>query len=386
VLIWSARTFLIFFMFSLPFSLSLSLSLSLHSQTHLPTQPHTHNHRYISSKKVAKALEIAVKHDIKITDSVASRIILPKKKGDKAHNDRRIQQMHQVAKLTKKQGSYHLACKLYTQCGDKVKAMKALLKSGDTKKIIFFAGKCRTKSVFVLAANYLTTLDSAHADPKILKNIIKFYTKAKEWKGLANFYMSCAQVEIDEFRDYSKAMQAYREAEKFLEKSSSSNIESSLEMIRQHLFLIQRFVKAREVLESEDEDGDEEEAIRTLDQLLDHPEVESTLRAGDIYFVLVKHFAQSRKDMKRAMEFIEDMRDRNLDIAGFLDVVLIRKIYRANGKEWLEDGEASDDGEVDDDIEDEVDDDDDDEVPSGKESDGDDGYLAKFGTGRFGGK
>jgi intraflagellar transport protein 140 len=42
----------------------------------------------------------------------------------------------------KHQGMYHLACKKYTQAGDRLKAMKALIKSGDTDKIVFFAGAC----------------------------------------------------------------------------------------------------------------------------------------------------------------------------------------------------------------------------------------------------
>ena len=38
------------------------------------------------------------------------------------------------------QRQFHLATKKFTQAGNKVQAMKALLKSGDTEKIIFFAG------------------------------------------------------------------------------------------------------------------------------------------------------------------------------------------------------------------------------------------------------
>lgn len=72
--------------------------------------------------------------------------------------------------------SYHLATKKYTQAGDKMKAMKSLLKSGDTEKIIFFAGVSRSKEIYVLAANYLQTLDW-HSDQDIMKAIIQFYTK-----------------------------------------------------------------------------------------------------------------------------------------------------------------------------------------------------------------
>jgi intraflagellar transport protein 140 len=42
--------------------------------------------------------------------------------------------------VAKAQGLYHLACKKYTQAGDRLRAMRALIKSGDVEKIVFFAG------------------------------------------------------------------------------------------------------------------------------------------------------------------------------------------------------------------------------------------------------
>lgn len=57
-----------------------------------------------------------------------------------------------------------------------------------------------------MAANYLQTLDW-HADPEVLKNITTFYTKAQAYDSLAAFYEACAQIEIDEYRDYEKALQ-----------------------------------------------------------------------------------------------------------------------------------------------------------------------------------
>lgn len=81
-----------------------------------------------------------------------------------------------IGKCAKRQGSYHLACKKYTQAGDKDKAMKVLLKSGDVDKVIFFAGVSRQKEIYIMAANYLQTLDW-HNDAEIMKSIIQFYTK-----------------------------------------------------------------------------------------------------------------------------------------------------------------------------------------------------------------
>ena len=58
----------------------------------------------------------------------------------------------------------------------------------------------------MMAANYLQTLDW-HSDPEIMKNIIGFYSKAQAMDNLSAFYDTCAQIEIDEYRDYEKALQ-----------------------------------------------------------------------------------------------------------------------------------------------------------------------------------
>lgn len=73
-------------------------------------------------------------------------------------------------------------------------AMKALLKSGDTDKIAFFANVSRQKELFIMAANYFQSLDW-RKNPKNLKRIIEFYTKGKAPDLLGGFYEACAQVE-----------------------------------------------------------------------------------------------------------------------------------------------------------------------------------------------
>jgi len=47
-----------------------------------------------------------------------------------------------------------------------------------------------------------------------MKTIISFYQKAKSFESLGNFYDACAQVEIDEYRDYEKALGAMKEAQR----------------------------------------------------------------------------------------------------------------------------------------------------------------------------
>lgn len=71
--------------------------------------------------------------------------------------------------------------------------MRALLKSGDTEKIVFFAGVSRQKEIYVMAGNYLQSLDWRN-DAEIMKNIIGFYTKGRALDLLAGFYEACAEV------------------------------------------------------------------------------------------------------------------------------------------------------------------------------------------------
>ena len=73
------------------------------------------------------------------------------------------------------------------------KAMKALLKSGDTERIVFFAQVSRQKDIYIMAANYLQSLDW-RSNPDIMRNIITYYTKGRALESLAAFYDSCAQV------------------------------------------------------------------------------------------------------------------------------------------------------------------------------------------------
>lgn len=67
-------------------------------------------------------------------------------------------------------------------------------------------GVSRQAEVYLLAANYLQTLEWRCA-PELTKNIVLFYTKAGAHDSLARFYESCAELEIDATKDYAKALQ-----------------------------------------------------------------------------------------------------------------------------------------------------------------------------------
>ena len=54
-----------------------------------------------------------------------------------------------------------------------------------------------------------------------MKTIIEFYTKANAFENLSSFYDACAQVEIDEYREYGKALDALKEARIYLEQAGA---------------------------------------------------------------------------------------------------------------------------------------------------------------------
>ena len=142
---------------------------------------------------------------------------------------------------------------MYTQAGDKVKAMKCLLRSGDTQKICYFAGVSRNRDIYILAANYLQNLDWK-ADPEIVKNIVQFYSKAKALDSLAAFFDSCAQIEIDDYRDYEKALGALREAHEWMAKARVQDKDAKVASLAQRISHVEAFVRARKTVKTEPEE------------------------------------------------------------------------------------------------------------------------------------
>lgn len=127
--------------------------------------------------------------------------------------------------------------------------MKALMKSGDTQRVIFFANIQKQRETYIMAANYLQSLDW-RKDPDVMKHIINYYTKAKSMESLASFYEACAQVEIDEFQDYDKAMSALAEAYKCLTRGGyavedSVKAEEMINNLKIKLTMIKKFLEAK---------------------------------------------------------------------------------------------------------------------------------------------
>ncbi|KAK9530527.1 hypothetical protein VZT92_012023 [Zoarces viviparus] len=255
----------------------------------------------VAAKKYHEALELCVTQSLTITEELAERIVVTDSKD--LSEEARKELLERIADCCLSQGNYHLAAKIYTQAGNKLKAMRALLKSGDTEKIVFYTKVARQKELFVMAANYLQSLDW-RKNPEILKTIIGFYTKGKAPDLLAGFYEACAQVEIDDYQNYEKALDALTEAFKCLSKSKDSSTGQQkvrLAALQHRVTLIKKFVHARQVYTE-----DAAEAVRLCESLLEEPELDPAVRIGDAFGFLVEHHCQ-QGNFKEAYRKLEEL-------------------------------------------------------------------------------
>lgn len=199
-----------------------------------------------TGKDYMAALDLIQQHNIVLSEELAEKLTVEKENDDNAERERRrISMLEKIAEIAFDQGNYHLATKKFTQAGNKLRAMKALLKSGDTEKICFFAQVSRNRDIYIMAGNYLQSLDWQN-QPEILKNIINFYSKGKAMDLLANFYVACAQVEIDEFQNYEKALDALNQANKCLSKVMAPRDPDvhnrAVELVNNRILAIKRYL------------------------------------------------------------------------------------------------------------------------------------------------
>lgn len=284
-------------------------------------------HLCLVGERISEALDVCLAHNVKVTEEMAERMTPPKDdkdSQDKLAQKRRTDLLLKLAKCCKQQGSYHLATKKYTQAGNKLKAMKCLLKSGDTEKVIFFANVSRNNEIYILAANYLQNLDWRN-DGEVLKHIVAFYTKARAVEQLATFYSSCAQYEIEEFRDYEKAIGALQEAIKVISKSRLEHKEKLLKMYEQRVLLIDQFVAARQMMQS-----NSGEMVQVIRKLLEEDGVAEAIRVGDAYAMLVEAY-NGEGDYDKCAEVLNEMKQRGLVVKNYLDPSLWQELSQRLG-------------------------------------------------------
>jgi intraflagellar transport protein 140 len=278
----------------------------------------------ISLGDTQQALAIAETESVRLKEDMAMKLI-PEASQDPVKKKQRIDVLMRVAKIVKKQGDFKMGAKLYTMANEKIKGIKCLLKSGEVKAVISFAQTARQTEVYILAGNFLQN-QNWHNDPEIMKTIISFYQKAKSFESLANFYDACAQVEIDEYRDYEKALGAMKEAMRQLEKSNADGKEVKLTMMRKRVGIIEKFVQAREALNN----NDSATAMSICDSLVDTHGVEEAIRLGDVFAQLIEHYFY-KQQYQDAYKYLEKMKKKNIIVTPYLDPQIVEDIYKGVG-------------------------------------------------------
>ncbi|KXS19349.1 hypothetical protein M427DRAFT_143502 [Gonapodya prolifera JEL478] len=236
--------------------------------------------------QLEQALSILHEHDVAISESLVELFSNHLSKMSKKDSQLTFKKL---ANLALQQHSYSIASKLLSLCGDRVGAMKALLQSGETDKIIFFANVSghKHRELYVLAANYLQSL-CWRDNPELMQTIIMFYTKANAMNELGGFYEACAQCEIEIFFSYEKAISALKEAQRCSTKVKLD--EQRTQMYTRKIELMEKFIAAKVMLAHNVEEG-----INQCHELLREPDLEITgaVRTGDVLACIIEAFYNS---------------------------------------------------------------------------------------------
>jgi intraflagellar transport protein 140 len=108
----------------------------------------------ISLGELDEALAVSERHNVSLKEEWAQKLI-PPSTTDKVKQAERREILLRIAKLVKRQGNFKFGAKVYTMANEKMKGLKCLLKSSDTKAVIGFAQNARQPEVYVLAGNFL---------------------------------------------------------------------------------------------------------------------------------------------------------------------------------------------------------------------------------------
>ncbi|KAI9137959.1 hypothetical protein BKA69DRAFT_835376 [Paraphysoderma sedebokerense] len=298
----------------------------------------------VSASKVNEALDICLRRNVILDEELATKLSTDL---SKYSDPNKMVIITKIADVCMSQENYHLACKMYTQAGDRIKAIKALLKTGDTEKIMVFASISggKQKEILIIAANYLQTLDW-RSDANLMKNIVAFYTKAKAFENLAGFFEACAQVEIDEYQNYEKALGALKESIKCMSRAKTAmSKDIKINALQHKIDLITKFVQARKLSEI-----DQNQMNIICGELLKEPNIEQFIRIGDIFALLIET-AHANHQSQLAFELLQRMMDKvpihHIDY--YLDPVVLESVDPGFKLKLME-RKKSNDGDIDYDV------------------------------------
>lgn len=174
-----------------------------------------------------------------------------------------------------------------------------------------------------MTANYLQSLNWKE-DPQLHKHIVTFYTKAKAFKSLALFYELCAEVEVEDFGNYSKAAAALKQALLYLDKEEQREVEDESRMNRKILYF-------EKMLEISNLPFSEHLERLCADLLSDTSLEKYGVKRGDVHSYLFKA-ANKANNLSAAYEAYKRMRGDGVDPEDYLEEADVERVLKANGK------------------------------------------------------
>ena len=128
------------------------------------------------------------------------------------------------------------------------------------------------------------------------------------------------QVEIDEYREYDKALEALQESKKFLLKAGKDTAG-----LDRRIDAVATFVRAKGTVAT-----DPAEFVRICYQLLDS-RIEGAVPPGDIFGILIEYYYSVVKNYDEVYKLIEKMRSRGILTGHYLDQKVITTVHRHMG-------------------------------------------------------
>merc|ERR1712136_532953 len=168
-------------------------------------------------------------------------------------------------------------------------------------------------------------------DPEVMKNIINFYTKGRAFDSLAGFYDACAQVEVDEYQNYEKAIGALTEAFKCLTKAKMPNKqeqEIKITELKSRIALVKKFLGTRRLFD----EGSAEEGVKECLVLLEESDLDNSVRYGDVYALLVEYYA-AQGNYEKSYHYMQELRSRmpTINMSYFINMQTLEAIHQAVG-------------------------------------------------------
>ncbi|XP_015685305.1 intraflagellar transport protein 140 homolog, partial [Protobothrops mucrosquamatus] len=145
------------------------------------------------------------------------------------------------------------------------------------------------------------------SDPALLARCSDFFIEHAQYEKAVKLLLAAKKVEVEEFQNYEKALGALTEAYKCMSKAktrSPAEQENKLAHLQTKMALVKRFIQARRLYSE-----DPKEAIRQCELLLGEPDLETTVRLGDVLGLLVGHHLQLQ-EFQMAYRYLEEMRKK----------------------------------------------------------------------------